>query len=234
MSYNNFQVQFCRQLTAEVLQSTVSPACSNFASAVIKKLICSTVPEKSWLLIKWLTFLMTCWSMGSLAPKNTRLFSLSETFANMDILDDSASCWSISSLEQRITRLFSLCKTLANLWFVCFCSARRACEVRLRQCLIDIQRYIRFDRPPQQLLGRIAPASSFRDCASALRDGDPIAAAGSSVHVIESIILLALIVAAVGGGDIILKQRLQLRLDISAAPLRSVTDGSVAALTRSY
>ena len=47
-------------------------------------------------------------------------------------------------------------------------------------------------------------------------------AAGSSVHVIASIILLALIVAAVGGGDLILKRRLQLRLDILAAPLRSV------------
>ena len=47
-------------------------------------------------------------------------------------------------------------------------------------------------------------------------------AAGSSVHVIASIILLALIVAAVGGGGLILKRRLQSRLDISAAPLRSV------------
>ena len=47
-------------------------------------------------------------------------------------------------------------------------------------------------------------------------------AAGSSVHVIASIILLALIVAAVGGGDLILKRRLQLRLDILAAPLRLV------------
>ena len=127
-----------------------------------------------------------------------------------------------------ITWLFSLGKTLANLLFVCFCSDRRACDFRLRQCLLGIQRYIRFDRPPLQLLGRIAPASSFRDCASALRDGGPNAAAGSSVHVIESIILLALIVAAVGGGDLILKWRLQSRLD-----LRSVTDGSVAALTRS-
>ena len=63
---------------------------------------------------------MTCWSIGSSAPKNTRLFSLGETFANIDILDDYASCWSIGSLEQKITRLFSLGKTLANLWFVWF------------------------------------------------------------------------------------------------------------------
>ena len=174
----------------------------------------------------WLTFLMTCWSMGSSAPKNTRLFSL-----NMDILDDSASCWSIGRLKQRITRLFPLGKTLANLRFVCFCSDRGACEVRLRQCLIDIQRYIRFDCPPQQLLGRIAPASSFRDCASALRDGGPTNAAGSSVHVIASIILPALIVAAVYGGGLILRRRLQSRLNISAASQALGTDRSVAALT---
>ena len=42
------------------------------------------------------------------------------------------------------------------------------------------------------------------------------------MHVIASIILLALIVAAVSGGDLILKRHLQWRLDISAAPLRAV------------
>ena len=73
-------------------------------------------------------------------------------------------------------------------------------------------KYILFDRPPRQLLGRIAPISSSRDSASALRDCGLIEAAGYSVHVIASIVLLALIVAAVGGGDLILKQRLQLRL----------------------
>ena len=110
---------------------------------------------------------------GSSEPKNTRLFSLGETFANIDFLDDSASCWSISNLEQKVTRLFSLCETFANLWFVWFGSDRRACEVRLRQCLLGIQRCIRFDRSPRQLLGRMAPASSARDSASALRDGGP-------------------------------------------------------------
>ena len=64
----------------------------------------------------------------------------------------------------------------------------------------------------------MAPASSSRDSASALRDSCPIAAAGSSLHVIASILLLVLIVAAVGGGNFILERRLQLRLDISGAP----------------
>ena len=50
-----------------------------------------------------------------------------------------------------------------------------------------------------------------------LLDGSPIAAAGSSVHIITSIILLALPVAAVGGGDLILQLHLQSRLDISGA-----------------
>ena len=54
--------------------------------------------------------------------KNTRLFSLGETFANIDILDDYASCWSIGSLEQKITWLFSLCENFADLRFVwCGC-----------------------------------------------------------------------------------------------------------------
>ena len=67
----------------------------------------------------------------------------------------------------------------------------------------------------------MAPSSSARDSASAVCDGGPIAgfaAAGSSVHVIASIILLVLIIAAVGGRDLILKRRLQSRLHISAAP----------------
>ena len=104
-------------------------------------------------------------------------------------------------MEQKITRLFSLGETFANLRFVWFGPDRRACEVRLRQCLLGIQRCIRFDRPSRQLLVRMAPASSAGDSASALRDGGPSAAA------IASIILLALIVAAVGEGNLILKRR---------------------------
>ena len=122
----------------------------------------------------------------------------------MDILDDSASCWSIGSLEQKITRLFSYDETFANLRFVWLGSELIGALICDNIC---IQRYVRFDRPPRQLPGRLAPASSSRGSASALRDGDPIAAAGSSptLHVIASIILLALIIAAVSGGDLILK-----------------------------
>ena len=129
------------------------------------------------------------------------------------------------------TRLFCYGESFADLRFVWFGSDRRAYEVRLRQSLLGIQRYIQFDRPLRQLLGRMAPASSSRDSASALRDGGPIAAAGSSLHVIASIIVLALIVAAVGGGGLILKRRLQSRLHISAPPQALGTDDSVAALT---
>ena len=49
----------------------------------------------------------------------------------------------------------------------------------------------------------MALASSARDSASALRDNGPGAAVGSSVPFIV-IILLAFIVAAVGGGSLIL------------------------------
>ena len=77
--------------------------------------------------------------------------------------------------------------------------------------MLGIRRYLRFDPPLRRFLGRLAPALSARGSASALRDGGPSAAARSSLHVIASIILLALIVAAVGGGDRILKRRLQSR-----------------------
>ena len=78
-----------------------------------------------------------------------------------------------SAVWNKNTELFSLNETFANLWFVWFGSDRRACEVRLRQCLLGIQRYIRFDRPPRQLLGRMAPALSGRDSASAIREAAP-------------------------------------------------------------
>ena len=67
--------------------------------------------------------------------------------------------------------------------------------------------------------------------ASALHDGGPGAAVGSSVPFIAPIILLALIVAAVGGGGLILALRLQLLLDISADSPSLSANGSVAALT---
>ena len=95
------------------------------------------------------------------------LVTLSPTLASLMTLPLAGAS------EQKITRLFSLGETFASLWFVWFGSDRRACEVRLRQCLLGIQRCIRFDRSPRQLLGRMAPASSARDSASALRDGGP-------------------------------------------------------------
>ena len=54
-----------------------------------------------------------------------------------------------------------------------------------------------------------------------------------AMSVIASIILLALIVAAVSGGCLILARRFMSLLDISAASSLLVADGSVAALTES-
>ena len=127
-------------------------------------------------------------------------------------------------MEQKITGLFSLRGTFENLRFVWFDTDRCSCEVHLRQYLLGIQRYIQFDRPPLQLLGRIAPTTVLphRPETAPLRS---VTAAPSQLReaLCMSIILIALIFAAVGGGGLILsKRRLQLRLDILAAPLRSV------------
>ena len=54
-----------------------------------------------------------------------------------------------------------------------------------------------------------------------------------AMPVIASIILLALIVGAVGGGGVILARRFMSLLDISAASSLLGADGSVAALTES-
>ena len=70
----------------------------------------------------------------------------------------------------------------------------------------------------------MAFASSARGSASALRDSGPGVAAGTSVPFI-AIILLALIVAAVGGGGLILAQRFQSRPNIASLSL--CADGSV-------
>ena len=61
--------------------------------------------------------------------------------------------------------------------------------------MLGIRRYLRFDAPLLHFLGKMTPASSARDSPSALRDGSPGAAAGSSVPFIASNILVALIVA---------------------------------------
>ena len=97
--------------------------------------------------------------------------------------------------------------------------------------MLGIPRYLWFDAPPQRFLGRMAPASSARGSTSALRDSGPGAAAGNSVPFIASIVLLGIIVAAVGGGGLVLARRFQSRCSISAASPSLGADGSVAALT---
>ena len=77
----------------------------------------------------------------------------------------------------------------------------------------------------RHFLGRMAPASSAQDRASALRDVGP-GAPESSVHFITYIIVFALIFAAVGGDGLFLARRRQSRLDISAASF-SLTDSSL-------
>ena len=73
---------------------------------------------------------------------------------------------------------------------------------------LECQDVFGFDAPPRRLLYRMAPTSSARDSASSLRDGGPCAAAGSYVLFIASIIILAFIVAAVGGRGLNLARRL--------------------------
>ena len=89
--------------------------------------------------------------------------------------------------------------------------------------MLAIRRYLLFDEHGSCL--------SVRGGASALRDGGPGAAAGSSVPFIASIILLAPIVAAVGGGGLVLVLRFRSRRNISPASPSLGVDGSVAALT---
>ena len=126
--------------------------------------------EQSWFLITPLTLFCLCWSIRSLEP---------EHYDRRDFRQPWHPWWLCLLLKHRRfgtkdTRLFYYSKIFADLRFVWFGSDRRSCEVCLRQYLLSIQRYIRFDRPPRQLLGRMAPASSSRDRASALRDGGPI------------------------------------------------------------
>ena len=57
---------------------------------------------------------------------------------------------------------------------------QRACGVHLQHFLLSMSRLIRFDAPLQRFLGRMGPASSAQDSASALRDGGPGAVVRSS------------------------------------------------------
>ena len=85
------------------------------------------------------------------------------------------------------------------------------CDVHKRQflsLLFDDIFGLNFDSPPLRFLCRMAPASSARGDAYTLRDGGPGAFAGSSVPFIASIIL-ALMVAALGGDCLVLVRRFQ-------------------------
>ena len=101
-----------------------------------------------------------------------------------------------------------LCKILANLRTLRFGSDWRACDVHWRRISLQGSAFnesTTFDATVRRhLLSRIASASSVRELASALRDGGRGAAARRSVPVIGSIVLLALIVTAVGGGNLLL------------------------------
>ena len=115
--------------------------------------------EQSWFLITPLTLFCLCWSIRSLEP---------EHYGRRDFRQPWHPWWLCLLLKHRRfgtkdTRLFYYSKIFADLRFVWFGSDRRSCEECLRQYLLGIQRYIQFDRPPRQLLGRMAPASSSRD-----------------------------------------------------------------------
>ena len=96
------------------------------------------------------------------------------TLPTLSLAGASAS----NSLATKHTNpLFFFSYIFADLRPVRFGPDRRACDVHLRRFLLGIRRCIRFDRPAWHLLGRMAPASSARDSAFALRDGDRGAAA---------------------------------------------------------
>ena len=80
--------------------------------------------------------------------------------------------------------------------------------------LLSLQRYILFDCPPLHLLGTMALcAVDSCQCVtghlhSRLNDNNPSSASESSVPVITSIMVLALLVATVGGDGLMLIQKL--------------------------
>ena len=73
------------------------------------------------------------------------LFSLGETFANLDIPANAPLAGASAVWNERTLGCFVLNETFANLLFVWFGYDRRACEISLRQCLLGIQRSIRFE-----------------------------------------------------------------------------------------
>ena len=162
---------------------------------------------------------MTCWSIGSRHQRTLGYFllaRLSPTLTSLMTLPLASAVWNKGSLGCFLSAKLSPT-------FGSFCLALIGALVRsvCDNICLAFKETFGLTVLLQELLCRITPASSSRDSASTLRDGSLIAAAGSSLHGIASIILFALIVAAVRGGDLILKRRLQSRLDISAAPRRS-------------
>ena len=164
--------------------------------------------------------------------------------ARKDLRQQSGSCCSIGEpkietnrpatvWKQRTLSCLISAKLLPTFWTFWSYSDRRAWGAHLWQVLLCIQRYTRFDRPPQHLLisdHRLLPHWPETTPPSIV-DGGPGAVARSSVPAIAPIIVLALIVTAVGGGGFILTLRWQWRIDISADSPSFGEDDYVAALT---
>ena len=125
-----------------------------------------------------------------------------------------------SDWNQRICFSAKLSPTFGSFSSAVICAqSHLAFSVHLRQYLLGIGEYLQFDPPRGQLLCRTelqAAGSSRRSTGlpSQSEEALPAPAPGLSaaMHVIVSIILLALIV-----GGLILALRLRLLLDISAA-----------------
>ena len=164
--------------------------------------------------------------------------------ARKELRQQSGSCCSIGEpkfetnrpatvWKQRTLSCLISAKFLPTFWTFWSYSDRRAWGAHLWQVLLCIQRYTRFDHPPQHLLisdHRLLPHWPGTTPPSIV-DGGPGAVARSSVPAIASIIVLALIVTAVGGGGFILTRRWQWRIDISADSPSFGEDDYVAALT---
>ena len=110
-------------------------------------------------------------------------------------------------MKTKSNKLLFLIKLFANLRLVRFDSHWLSMSMSKR--FFSALEAIRFDDPPRRFLGSIAPSSSVRGSTTALHDGGPDTAPRSYVPFIASIIILALIVAATGGGGLIPAWRLQ-------------------------
>ena len=113
-------------------------------------------------------------------------------------------------MKTKSNKLLFLIKLFANLRLVRFDSHWLSMSMSKR--FFSALEAIRFDDPPRRFLGSIAPSSSVRGSTTALHDGGSDradTAPRSYVPFIASIIILALIVAATGGGGLIPAWRLQ-------------------------